>query len=88
MAKQSLVQEVSKLKSLLDVAAAATTSGNNVKAGRNNNINEEDDEDMDVSFIREEIVTQKEIIISRDQVGKNNIECNTGWGGLKRLVLS
>ena len=68
MTKKSLVQEVSKLKSLLDVAAAATTSGN-VKAGRNS-INEEDDEDMDVSFIREEIVTQKEIIISRDQVGK------------------
>ena len=75
MTKKSLVQEVSKLKSLLDVAAAATTSGN-AKAG-GNSINEEDDEDMDVSFIREEIVTQKEIIISRDQVGKNTLNSNT-----------
>ena len=71
MSKKSLAQEVSKLKSLLDVAAASTTgspSSSNLKKGRHLNDDEEEEEDMDVSFIREEIATQKEIIISRDQV--------------------
>merc|ERR1712059_27890 len=57
MNKKSLVQEVSKLKSLLDVAAASTTSSSSVNVGDNRNDEEEDD--LDVSFIREEVATQK-----------------------------
>ena len=73
MNKKSLVQEVSKLKSLLDVAAASTTvsSSGNVKNGTN--LNDEEEEDMDVSFIREEVATQKEIIIARDQVSTGQL---------------
>ena len=69
MGKKSLVQEVSKLKSLLDVAAASTTAlspGNKKKKSGDDNEDEDDLEDM--SFIREEVATQKEIIIARDQV--------------------
>ena len=73
MGKKSLVQEVSKLKSLLDAAAASTTalSSGNKKSG-NKSVDDNDDEDdlEDVSFIQEEVATQKEIIIARDQVSK------------------
>ena len=68
MNKKSLAQEVSKLKSLLDVAAASTTVAVSSGVKNSSNTNDEDEDDMDVSFIREEIATQKEIIISRDQV--------------------
>lgn len=73
MNKKSLVQEVSKLKSLLDVAAASATvsSSGNLKNG--NNLNDEEEDDMDVSFIREEVATQKEIIIARDQVSTSQV---------------
>ena len=68
MNKKSLAQEVSKLKSLLDVAAASTTVVASSSKKNSSNLNDEDEDDMDVSFIREEIATQKEIIISRDRV--------------------
>ena len=68
MNKKSMAQEVSKLKSLLDVAAASTTLLGSSGVKNVGNSNDEDEDDMDVSFIREEIATQKEIIISRDQV--------------------
>ena len=65
------MQEVSKLKSLLDVAAASTTglgSGNWKSSNKSGDDNEDEDDMEDVSFIREEVATQKEIIIARDQV--------------------
>ena len=65
MSKTSLAQEVAKLKSLLDVAAASTTT---ITSQGSKSVSNDEDEDMDVSFIREEVATQKEIIISRDQV--------------------
>ena len=68
MSKKSLGQEVSKLKSLLEVAAASTTALSTKSLKAKNGLNDEEDEDMDVSFIREEVSAQKEIIISRDQV--------------------
>ena len=68
MSKKSLGQEVSKLKSLLEVAAASTTALSTKSLKTKNALNDEEDEDMDVSFIREEVSAQKEIIISRDQV--------------------
>ena len=68
MSKKSLGQEVSKLKSLLEVAAASTTALSTKSLKVKNGLNDEEDEDMDVSFIREEVSAQKEIIISRDQV--------------------
>ena len=68
MSKKSLGQEVSKLKSLLEVAAASTTALSTKSSKNKNALNDEEDEDMDVSFIREEVSAQKEIIISRDQV--------------------
>ena len=68
MSKKSLGQEVSKLKSLLEVAAASTTALSTKSSKAKNALNDEEDEDMDVSFIREEVSAQKEIIISRDQV--------------------
>jgi chromosome segregation ATPase len=46
-----------------------------------NALNDEEDEDMDVSFIREEVSAQKEIIISRDQTIEKlqrEIECLNG----------
>ena len=68
MSKKSLGQEVSKLKSLLEVAAASTTALSTKSLKAKNGLNDEEDEDMDASFIREEVSAQKEIIISRDQV--------------------
>ena len=68
MNKKSLGQEVSKLKSLLEIAAASTTALSTKSLKGKSALNEEEDEDMDVSFIREEVSAQKEIIISRDQV--------------------
>ena len=68
MSKKSLGQEVSKLKSLLEVAAASTTALSTKSSKAKNALNDEEDEDMDASFIREEVSAQKEIIISRDQV--------------------
>ena len=71
MGKKSLVQEVSKLKSLLDAAAASTralNSGNKKSGNKSGDDNEDEDDLEDVSFIREEVATQKEIIIARDQV--------------------
>ena len=68
MSKKSLGQEVSKLKSLLEVAAASTTALSTKSLKGKSALNEEEDEDMDVNFIREEVSAQKEIIISRDQV--------------------
>ena len=73
MSKKSLGQEVSKLKSLLEVAAASTTALSTKSLKGNSALNDEEDEDMDVSFIREEVSAQKEIIISRDQVSVKQI---------------
>ena len=73
MGKKSLVQEVSKLKSLLDAAAASTSAlspGNKKGVNKSGDDNEDEDDLEDVSFIREEVATQKEIIIARDQVRK------------------
>ena len=68
MNKKSLGQEVSKLKSLLEVAAASTSVLSTKSPKSKSALNDEEDDDMDVSFIREEVSAQKEIIISRDQV--------------------
>merc|ERR1711997_154852 len=79
MSKKSLGQEVSKLKSLLEVAAASTTALSTKSLKAKNGLNE--DEDMDVSFFREEVSAQKEIIISRDQTIEKlqrEIDCLNG----------
>merc|ERR1712051_329611 len=81
MNKKSLGQEVSKLKSLLEVAAASTSVLSTKSPKSNSALNDEEDDDMDVSFIREEVSAQKEIIISRDQTIEKlqrEIDCLNG----------